>query len=162
MVRGLAGAKNFSSQNEKKKFSGHVLADADISGYYRPDFPAAAQTYLKRKLGRIKSSISTKATNNVQSIQDAIKSAIEGVKDKLPTNTGGSASLTPSNTNQQDKPSEEKNEAFIMSYQNMIDEATKMVYCDRILDNYNRISKRFNIDRIIQENIYDNNNNYFA
>ena len=133
---------------------GHLIAEDYVA---RTRDAKEAQTYLKRKLGRIKSSISTKATNNVQSIQDAIKSAIEGVKDKLPTNTGGSASLTPSNTNQQDKPSEEKNEAFIMSYQNMIDEATKMVYCDRILDNYNRISKRFNIDRIIQENIYDNN-----
>ena len=132
---------------------GHLIAEDYVA---RTRDAKEAQTYLKRKLGRIKSSISTKPNKSIQSIQDAIKSAIEGVKDKLPTNTG-TATLTPSNDDQQeDKPSEEKNEAFIMSYQNMLDEATKMIYCDRILDNYNRISKRFNIDRIIQENIYDN------
>ena len=133
---------------------GHLIAEDYVA---RTRDAKEAQTYLKRKLGRIKSSISTKVGNDVQSVQDAIKSAIEGVKDRLPTNAG-TATLTPSNNDQQnnDKPSEEKNEAFIMSYQNMLDEATKMIYCDRILDNYNRISKRFNIDRIIQENIYDN------
>ena len=134
---------------------GHMIAEDYVA---KTRDAKDAQTNLKRKLGRIKSAISTKVTNNVEDISTAIRDAINGAKNNLATNVGTIKSNIDKGLpkRKKKKPSKAKNEAFISSYEMMLDEATKMIYCDRILDNYNRISKRFNIDRIIQENIYDN------
>ena len=134
---------------------GHMIAEDYVA---KTRDAKDAQTNLKRRLGRIKSAVSTKVTNNVEDISAAIQDAINGAKNNLVTNVG----VIKSNIDKglpkkkKKKPSKAKNEAFVNGYEMMLVEATKMIYCDRILDNYNKISKRFNIDRIIQENIYDN------
>ena len=116
-----------------------------------------AQTNLRRKLGRIKTAATTKASSNVEEIQDAIKNAISKLKQNLNTNISTvKSNIDKGLPKKKSKPSKVKNEAFIHGYESMLESSTKMIYCDRILDNYNRISKRFNIDRIIQENIMQN------
>ena len=109
-----------------------------------------AQTNLRRKLGRIKTAATTKASSNVEEIQDAIKNAISKLKQNLNTNISTvKSNIDKGLPKKKSKPSKVKNEAFIHGYESMLESSTKMIYCDRILDNYNRISKRFNIDRII-------------
>ena len=116
-----------------------------------------AQTNLKRKIGRIKTAVSTKVNGNIEDISDAIKKAINGAKTNLDANVATiKGNINRGLPKKKSKPSKAKNEAFIRGYEKMLESATRMIYCDRILDNYNRISKRFNIDRIIQENIYQN------
>jgi len=116
------------------------------------------QTNLKRKLGRMKSNYTTKIQNNFDDIQGEIYAKLHQAQNNLTKNLNTikgnvNKGLKISNKSKEEKA---KQEAAIKIYENMIDECTKMIYCDRILENYNRISKRFNIDRIIQENIYLN------
>lgn len=119
-----------------------------------------AQTNLKRKLGRMKSNYTTKIQNNYEDISDVIYSKIHAAQNNLKSNINKiKSNVSNGLPNKHSKKSEDdiaKQEAVIHIYENMINECTKIIYCDRILENYNRISKRFNIDRIIQENIYNN------
>lgn len=115
------------------------------------------QTNLRRKIGRIKTAATTKVTSNVAEIEENIKKAIDALKGNFSSNVGQIKSNVQNGLPQKKpKPSKAKNEAFINSYEKMLETSTKMIYCDRILDNYNRVSKRFNIDRIIQENVLAN------
>lgn len=114
------------------------------------------QTNLKRKLGRIKASATTKANNNIEEISDKIKATIAKAQENLKANLGQIGQNVQSglglNKKEDPKKAKAKTEAFIRGYQLMITEATKCIYCDRILDNYEKVSKRYNVDRIIQEN----------
>ena len=116
------------------------------------------QTYFKRKLGRLKAK-TTKASNAYQKAEEQLHQKLHQAQDNINaalsklSNTSGGVSAPLKNTSTDD---EAKQEVAIQTYENMINECTKMIYCDRILENYNRISRRFNIDRIIQENIYSN------
>lgn len=114
-----------------------------------------AQTNLRRKLGRIKTAATTKVNSNIEDITTAINKAIEGLKGNYATNISAIKSNVQKGLPKR-KASKAKNEAFIQGYERIIEATTKMIYCDRILDNYNRISKRFNIDKVIQENVYTN------
>ena len=120
------------------------------------------QTHLKQKLGRMKSKYTTKIQNNYQDIADAINAQLHKAQNNLKTNLakvkGNVEKGIPikKSSPSEDKKEQAKQEAAEYAYQRMIDECTRAIYCDRILENYNRISKRFNIDRIIQENIYAN------
>ena len=117
------------------------------------------QTNLKRKIGRVKTAVNTKVNGNIEDITAAIKKAIHGAQANLKTNTAQIQSNVKKGLGkdkEEAKKQAAKNEAFIEGYQKMLDAATKAIYCDRILENYNKLSKRFNIDRIIQENIYMN------
>ena len=114
-------------------------------------------TYLKRKLGRVKSKLTTRVQNNFDNIKDAFNSMLQGAKSNASSNIqsmkkAGSA-MFPNNPLAKKKKQDAKKEAaYIEAYENMLAESTKLVSIDRILENYNRVSKRFNIDRIIQEN----------
>ena len=112
------------------------------------------QTNLKRKLGRIKTAVQTKASNNIQDIADAINQAIKGAQGNFQTNTAPIKQRVQSAIPQQKKKdnTKAKLEAYLKVYSEMERECTKVIYCNRILENYNTISKRFNIDRIITEN----------
>lgn len=46
----------------------------------------------------------------------------------------------------------ENNEAVSEVYQMMHDKSIILIHCDRILENYNRVSKRFNLDKLFLEN----------
>lgn len=123
------------------------------------------QTNLKRKLGRMKAKYTTKIQNNYEDIANAINAQLHKAQNNLKSNLakvrGNVDKGMPKIPIKKNSPSDDakqkaKQEAAEYAYQRIIDECTKAIYCDRILENYNRISKRFNIDRIIQENIYIN------
>ena len=132
----------------------------------------ATQTlkYMKQKLGRAKSKITTKIQNNFDDLWNATNSTIGSAKDNFSKNTAPfknaiantkTRSKLANNPFKKDNKAEEKEAvakeaALVEIYESLVEEATKIVSIDRILENYNRVSKRFNIDRIIQENTVAN------
>ena len=112
------------------------------------------QTYLKKKLGLAKSKVTTKIQNNFDDIKDAFNRLYSGGKSNLNRNVKQISSVAKKAfpNNPMVKNTTTKESAYIGIYESMVDKTTEMVSIDRILENYNRISKRFNIDRIIQEN----------
>lgn len=116
------------------------------------------QTYLKHKLGNAKSKLTTKVQNNFDDIKDSFNKMIQGAQGNFKSNVASmkktADKVFPNSPlkKKEEKEKAKKEAAWIEAYENMLEEATKLVSIDRILENYNRISKRFNIDRIIQEN----------
>ena len=116
------------------------------------------QTYLKRKLGNAKSKLTTKVQNNFDDMKDAFNKMIQSAQGNFKSNVASmkktADKVFPNSPlkKKEEKEKAKKEAAWIEAYENMLEEATKLVSIDRILENYNRISKRFNIDRIIQEN----------
>lgn len=115
--------------------------------------------YMKQKLGRAKSKVTTKIQNNFDDLWQATNSTIGSAKDNFKKNTepyknaiANAKTRAKQASSSIKKAVSHKEQAWIDAYSNMVDEATKIVSIDRILENYNRLSKRFNIDRIIQEN----------
>ena len=80
------------------------------------------QTLIKRRLGSLKRKIDKK-------INDATKQKKVQVKHI-----------------------EQKQHAVAEAYENMLDELTTIIHCDRILENYNKVSKRFNLELLFNEN----------
>lgn len=116
------------------------------------------QTYLKRKLGNAKSKLTTKVQNNFDDMKNAFNKMIQSAQGNFKSNVASmkktADKVFPNSPlkKKEEKEKAKKEAAWIEAYENMLEEATKLVSIDRILENYNRISKRFNIDRIIQEN----------
>ena len=105
---------------------------------------------LKIRAGRLNNKITTKVTKKYEPINSAIKNSIAAINKTLVNK--GVAVNTPN-------PAAVKSaeESFIF----LLDECKKNKECDRIIENYSKISKRFNIDRIINEITYPNDV-YFA
>ena len=119
--------------------------------------------YMKQKLGRAKSKVTTKIQNNFDDLWQATNSTIGSAKDNFKKNTEpyknaiANAKTRAKQAGHKLKSAmPKKEEALVEVYEAMVDQATKIVSIDRILENYNRLSKRFNIDRIIQENTVTN------
>ena len=116
--------------------------------------------YMKQKLGRAKSKITTRVQNNFDDLWQATNSTIGTAKDNFNKNTEpfkNAIANTKTRAKMAGKKLSRKNEeALVQVYENLVNEATRIVGVDRILENYNRVSKRFNIDRIIQENTVTN------
>ena len=119
--------------------------------------------YMKQKLGRAKSKITTKIQNNFDDLWQATNSTVGSAKDNFKKNTEpyknaiANAKTRAKQAGHKLKSAmPKKEEALVEVYEAMVDQATKIVSIDRILENYNRLSKRFNIDRIIQENTVTN------
>ena len=116
------------------------------------------QTNLRRKLGRITGKVTNKVYDNVQDAMDTIKGAINGSKKNFVNNTNQIKSAVSSATGK-GKPvskEEKKQKAVEEAYVKMEAMATRMYQADRMIKNYDKFSKRFNIDKLIQENVYVN------
>lgn len=95
----------------------------------------ATNSLLKGRLTRMMH----KASNP---IKNAIQDAINNVKSTLPHPIS-----TPPTSSMEDK----KDAAVAEAYLRMLDKSTTMMHCDRVLENYNNISRRFNLDKIFVE-----------
>ena len=94
---------------------------------------------LKNRSGRMKKKISTKIKGRYDPVSDAIGNSINAINKALSKN----------GVNLDTKTIEE-------SYRLLYNEAKKAKECDRIVENYANVSRRFNIDRIISEISYPN------
>lgn len=108
------------------------------------------QNSIKHRNSRLKTKISTKIQNKHASITDILKANIANLQNTLKLPTGGSSS-------QSDNPEaaeKESNEAVrtLESYYAIISEAVnRALECDRIVSNYSKISKVFNLDNMVLE-----------
>lgn len=120
-----------------------------------------ANTNLKRKLGRARSKLTTKVSNNIEDAKNAISQALGNMKGNFKANTtqvkhnvknGLGLGRNKKNAN---KPSN-KDEAYCLCYESMLEALSIYEDCDRILDNYDKISRRFNLEKLFVENTRQN------
>lgn len=120
---------------------------------------AATQTLIKRKLGRTKTKISTKINNNIEDMKDAVAMATDAIKSNVATNVQNMKDVTPDigqgqkKTTGKKKEKDKKDEVIESALETMFEKATETRLCDRVLTNHDKLSKRFNIDKIIRESL---------
>src|SRR5574344_1529453 len=128
---------------------------------------AQMQYHIKRKIGNIKTKITTKATSKIEDLKSAIGANIAKISAvakspaiKVPSNNQTAASANnvtpiPKNTNSKEKDEEIKKENTIINCSNkLLQEANNMIKYDRIISNHNKLCKRFNIDRVVRESVF--------
>ena len=93
---------------------------------------------LKIRTGRLNKKNTTKVSKQYEPISNAIKNSIAAINKTLSVN-GVASTPTPTAASTEE------------SFNLLLSESKKMQECDRIIENYNKISKRFNIDKIINE-----------
>lgn len=100
------------------------------------------QNSIKHKTSRLKTKISTKIQNKMDTASNNLGSSMDILKNKLKTPLGG-----PVSNNTGEAEGEVAEEAFNKLYE----EAKVIAECDRILRNYDKICKRFDLDKIVSE-----------
>ena len=105
-------------------------------------------TNLRRKLGRLKSKVTTKIDNNITDSIATVQSKIHSAQKNFKKN---SAQIK-SNINRGLKRPISRNEAYIECYERIIESVHKYEECDRIIENYNVFSKRYNLEKLFVEN----------
>ena len=100
------------------------------------------QKSLKIRSGRLNHKITTKVAKGYDPVNNAIKNSIATINKTLASK--GVAVSGPTIKAAQE------------SFDLLLDECKKNKECDRIIENYGKISKRFNIDKIINEVTYPN------
>lgn len=91
----------------------------------------ATNTLLKGRLTRLQHKLNSP-------IMDSISDAIGKLQSPI-------GSIPKSNDTEREQVATE-------AYNQMIDKCTIMAHCDRVIENYNKVSKRFNLDKLFLEN----------
>ena len=96
------------------------------------------QYFIKRKLANVKTKISTKINNKIENLYDAVQNSMP----QTPKSDAASQQQTATS------------EAINMSIDKIIESSNNIIKYDRIINNYNKLCKRFNIDRFTQESVF--------
>lgn len=130
-------------------------SDGEIDKYYNVLSEAVTKVRdasqlansIKHRTSRFKTKISTRINNSIDTIHGANTAKLNNISNKL------AAAIKPATPPQAsgDTSGIAQQEAY---YEKLSEKINKAVECDRILRNYNRISKRFNFDRMVSD-IYD-------
>lgn len=102
------------------------------------------QAYIKHKLGRFKTKISTKINNNVEDMKNAAKSGIDNFEKNVSQVVDNVKGNSSSNDNNKEEVKKE-------CYERMYNTLENCRIYDRILENHNKLSKRYNVDILIDE-----------
>ena len=108
-------------------------------------------TNLKRKLGRLKSKVTTRIDNNIEDALSTVKGKVNAAKSNFKRNTDQIKQNVKTGLGLQKRP-KSKTEAYIECYESIVESLEKFAECDRIIGNYNDFSKRFNLERLFVEN----------
>ena len=100
---------------------------------------------LKMRLGRLNNKITTKTTNKFDSVTNAVQRSISNLTNTLPS----SVIKTPMTTTSSGGSDEVTMESYVLLSAYVV--ASKNSSCDRIIENYKKINKRFGVDKIIAE-----------
>lgn len=103
------------------------------------------QTSIKRRLGRVKTRISTKINKSLEKL----RGAHAGNKPSIAT--AGKASQA---ARAQDAKQDAKTEAVMNSLSTITNAIDECVNCDRIISNHAKLNKRFNLDRFVKESVF--------
>lgn len=111
------------------------------------------QNSISHKLSRLKTKSITKIQNKMDNATDNVGVSIDNLKNKLKTPLGGPSApaSNPEDTNGKGVAEE--------SFNKLYEESKIVAECDRILRNYNKICKRFDIDKIVSE-VYSDDDIY--
>lgn len=110
-----------------------------------------SQLIKRRSSGYFKRRAHDTANETLEDLQAALQP--QPVQVSTPaaiTPTSPTSTMRDSGSGNSDLTSQE--EAALNAYGKMYNTCIKNIHCDRVLENYNRISKRFNLDLIINEN----------
>lgn len=106
-------------------------------------------TNLRRKLGRMKSKVSTKIDNNIQDAMATVNAKIHAAQNNFKKNT---AQIKANVNKGLRRPMATKQESYIECYEQFAESTLKVEEADRIIENYNTFSKRFNLEKLFVEN----------
>lgn len=111
---------------------------------------------IKHRTSRFKTKIQTKIQNKINDIEDLVDG--KKISDAQAAISAAQQSKTIAQANgEKDNGIEQTPQEEC--YNRLIEAADKVISCDRVIENYNSLSKRFNIDKVICENaslgIYD-------
>ena len=112
------------------------------------------QNSIKHKTSRLKTKIMTKIQNKVDDADNKLGASLDDLKGKLKMPLGGPSSVSNGEETNGKGVAEE-------SFNKLYEESEIIVECDRILRNYNKVCKRFDIDKIVSE-IYSADDIYEA
>ena len=116
---------------------------------------------LKYRMALLKKKTATKLNKRYDVVNNAIKGAITNFNNSLPK-PGQSAGVSSVSTDHSSNNTKEDTEGVAQEcYTRIYDRCMVMKECDRIIKNYNSISKIFNIDKIVS-NINNNRGLYEA
>ena len=110
------------------------------------------KTYIKRKLGHLKSKVSTRMQNNVSDALEKMGDARAKAKSNFNKNVGDIKNRVKKDVNRINPKKLVKENAIYRACDMITEAADKCIHCDRLIQNYNNLSRRFNIDKIITEN----------
>lgn len=100
---------------------------------------------LKMRLGRLNNKITTKTTNKFDSVTNAVQRSISNLTNTLPS----SVIKTPMTTTSSGGSDEVSMESYVLF--SAYEVASKNNSCDRIIENYKKINKRYGVNQIIAE-----------
>jgi len=100
---------------------------------------------LKMRLGRLNNKITTKTTNKFDSVTNAVQRSISNLTNTLPS----SVIKTPMTTTSSGGSDEVSMESYVLLSAYGV--ASKNNSCDRIIENYKKINKRYGVNQIIAE-----------
>lgn len=100
-------------------------------------------TLIKQRLTRLQNKMKPAISNGLENITTSMDPSNFGVAG----NTSVSSNSASSDNNK---------EVLEEIYTSMLDKISNVMNCDRMLENYNRISKRFNIDKLFIDSKLDN------
>lgn len=118
-----------------------------------PKVRDASQTLqlIHRRLGRTKSKVNN--TSYIHKAQNELQDSLaKASADTAPSGELYSAPGTTVHVSSQETPEEAANECYRMMFENI----EIYSHCDRVLENYDRISKRFNLEILFNENTRKN------
>ena len=102
---------------------------------------------IKYRNSRVKSKISTKVHNKVGDVTAAINRTINDITSKLSSKLASNGVASGSDNSTNSGTEETTQECFNM----LLNNAIAVSECDRIIENYKKISKRFNLEKIVSE-----------
>ena len=94
----------------------------------------STNSLLKGRLTRLQHKLVSPITKSIEDMISNFKSV------------SSPAYSTPSST------ADDKEEAVAEAYVRMFEKSAVMTHCDRVIENYNKVSKRFNLDMLVIEN----------
>ena len=132
------------------EYVGQVLSEAAVEAPSIPDPAQAVKNMAKAIKAR-----RTRAINKAMGHTSDAAKALDNLKSALSQNVPSGTVNTGTNSTSSEQPSSEETanqEAAIKVYDNILEVLDRCEHCDRIYENYERISKRFNLEILFCEN----------
>lgn len=103
------------------------------------------QYLVKRRLGALKTKISTKQQNSIADMHNSVTDKVGEIKKQIP---GVSGNMSATDRHKEIISAAQESSA-LAGYNHILETCKMLIQCDRVLNNNDRLSKRFNFDKMI-------------